>query len=153
MAHLYGSSGDEAKDMEAKEALLESSLEQAFAEYDFARKHQMPEPVVFLVDCEDQIGSPMARGWEGDEAVDAAIQENREEADEATAQSDPPDAQRCITTLARAFALADCRREIPQYFPELMPTFVDEPPKDGFLAVVITAGGAATFTVPFDARP
>lgn len=147
MAHFHGSSGDEAEDMAAKEALIESSLAQVFAEYDFATKRKLRDPVVFLVDCEDAVGGPMARGWEGDEAVDAAIQENREAADETS------DAERCITTLARAFKLADCRREIPQYFPELMPTFENPPPADGFLAVVVTAGGAATFTVPHSARP
>jgi len=153
MTHFYGSSGDEAQDMEAKETLIESSLAQVFAEYDFARQHKMKDPVVFLLDCEDEVGSPMARGWEGDEAVDAAIQENREQADEPGASAEESATQRYVTTLARAFPLSECRLELPKYFPDLMPTFEGPPPKDGFLAVVVTAGGAATFTVPHDARP
>jgi hypothetical protein len=108
----------------------------------------MRDPVVFLVDCEDEIGGPMARGWEGDDAVDAAIMENAADAEERTA-----DNERCITALARAFSLADCRREVPGVFPYLAPTFKSPPPAEGFLAVVVTAGGAASFTVPHSARP
>lgn len=159
MPRLYGSSGDEARDMEAKETLIESSLAQVFAEYDYAKKRGMQDPVVFLVDCEDEIGSPMARGWEGDESVDAAIMENAAEADdengdgaEQGTDSEAAD-ERCITALARAFSLADCRREVPGVFPYLAPTFQSSPPEQGFLAVVVTAGGAATFTVPHSARP
>lgn len=154
MARLYGSSGDDATDMEAKETLIESSLVQVFAEYDYAKKRGMRDPVVFLVDCEDEIGGPMARGWEGDEAVDAAIQESIEDAEDEDGEENLPESEdeRCITALARAFPLADCRREMPQFFPDLMPTFKSPPPEDGFFAVVVTAGGAATFTVPHSAR-
>jgi hypothetical protein len=152
MARLYGSSGDEAKDMEAKETLIESSLAQVFAEYDYAKKRRMRDPVVFLVDCEDEIGGPMARGWEGDEVVDAAIEESVEDADDDDGDTEKDDEERCITALARAFSLEDCRREMPQFFPDLMPTFESPYPQDGFLAVVVTAGGAATFTVPHSAR-
>lgn len=156
MARLYGSSGDDAKDMEAKETLIESSLAQVFAEYDYAKKRRMRDPVVFLVDCEDEIGGPMARGWEGDEVVDAAIEESVEDADDDDdsddAEKQVADDERCITALARAFSREDCRREMPQFFPDLMPTFESPYPQDGFLAVVVTAGGAATFTVPHSAR-
>jgi hypothetical protein len=143
--------------MEAKELLIESSLAQVFEEYDFARQHGIVDPVVFLVDCEDEIGSPMARAWEGDEAVDAAICDNQaaaeDEADDAAEDEEGERVvERLITTLARAFSLADCRREVPKVFPYLAATF-DSLPPDGFWAVVVTAGGAATFKVPHSARP
>src|SRR5690349_21451753 len=123
MEPLHGSSGDEALDSEAQQSLIESSLEQAFAEYDYACAHGLADPVIFLIDCEDEIGSPIARAWEGDDSVDAAILENLGRADAAAEAGDAEDADdpanpagtrpggdsRLITTLARAYSLADCR--------------------------------------------
>jgi hypothetical protein len=113
-------------------------LAQLFELYDDAVEEQIADPVVVLIDCEDAIGSEIARAWVGDEAVDNAIAEG------AGAEQ--------TTTLAHAFSFAECQEEIPQTFPYLLGTFEQDPPRDGFLAVVIASGGACTFTVPHVAR-
>ncbi|MAT68858.1 MAG: hypothetical protein CMJ58_04985 [Planctomycetaceae bacterium] len=127
--------------LEAQQALLETCLPQVFAEYDDAIRRGVKQPVVVVVDCEDGIGGQIARAWAGDDEVDAAIaeqQQDRTSGDETT-------------TLSRAVSFAEAKREIPQVFPYLEPVFA-APPRDGFLAISVTAGGASALTVPPDAR-
>lgn len=146
MARLTGSTGNETQDMDGREALLEDCLPQLFDTYERALEDNIVDPVVFLVDCEDDIGAAMARSWEGDDAVDAAILAN--------AHSDGVDPQSSITTtLARAFTFQECKNEVPRWFPYLSGTFDRSPPNDGFFVVVVTYGGAGSFTVPDGARP
>jgi len=121
--------------MQRRQELADSRLEQIFSEHDGALDHGVVEPVVFLIDCEDEIGSEIARQWAGDEAVDRALAEHRWS----------------VTTLASAVSFAECREEVPQLFPYLADSF-DHPPEEGFLAIVIASGGAASFVVPFDAQ-
>lgn len=143
MVPLRGSTGDLEQDMEHRQSLLEGSLPQVFRAFDEGLEAGIEDPVVFLVDCQDEIGSPFARAWVGDQDVDEAL---REQAIGAQA----PDV---TVTLALAFDFEECQEEIPQYFPYLGATFDEPPPLDGFLAVVVSSGGAGTFTVPFDVRP
>lgn len=135
----HGDTGDEQANLEFRDWLLEESLDQVFAAYDHAIEMNTIYPVVFLIGCEDAVGGPIARAWEGDEAVDEAIAHYDDETDRAT-------------TLARAFPLADCRTEVPDLFPYLSGMFAEPPPQDGFWAIVIACGGASSFTVPFAAR-
>lgn len=138
-----GSTGDPEQDMELRQALGDSSLPQLFEAFDLGLEEGLADPVVLLMDCEDEIGSRFARGWVGDSAVDAALKEQRPSAGE----------EPITITLALALDFTECQTEIPQYLPYLAETFQEPPPLEGFLAVVITSGGAATFTVPFAARP
>jgi len=127
--------------LEAQQALLETSLPLVFEAYDDAVKRKVKEPVVLLLDCEDEIGGEIARSWLGDEAVEDAISEEaaeRQSADETT-------------VFAVAYPLAECRREIPAVFPYLEPAL--RSPKNGFLAISVTSGGASVLIVPNDARP
>jgi len=133
----HGSSGDAERDMDARQDLLESSLAQVFNAYEASLADDVDEPVVLLLDCEDDIGGPMAREWEGDQAVDEAIRQFAK--------------KQLVTTLARGFSFAECRQEIPAAFPYLAGSF-DAPPEEGFLAIVVAAGGAGSFVVPFDAE-
>jgi hypothetical protein len=146
MSDLRGSTGDEEQDMLGREALIEDSLAQVFEAYDLAQRDGIKNPVVLLLDCEDEIGSPIARAWDGDDAVDAAIMANADRDEEE-------DTAAITTTLARWESFKRCRREVPKVFPYLAGTFEQPPPEDGFVAVVVAYGGAATFIVPMDARP
>ncbi len=125
------------------QSLLETSLGLVFEEHDRARESGLDTPVVFLLDCEDELGGEIACAWHGSEAVsDAiAIERSQRSDDDAT------------TVLATAVSLDDCRREVPRVFPYLADSFHQPPPDDGFLAVVVAQGGATTFTVPLSARP
>ena len=147
MSDLRGSTGDEEQDMLGREALIEDSLAQVFEAYDHARRDGIKDPVVLLLDCEDEIGSPIARAWDGDDAVDAAIMAN------ADRDGGDDDDAAITTTLARAESFKRCRREVPKVFPYLAGTFEQPPPERGFVTVVVAFGGAATFIVPLDARP
>jgi hypothetical protein len=146
MSDLRGSTGDEEQDMLGREALIEDSLAQVFETYDLARSDGITNAVVLLLDCEDEIGSQIARAWDGDDAVDAAIMANAD-------GDERGDNAALITTLARWESFKRCRRELPKVFPYLAGTFEQPPPEDGFVTVVVAFGGAATFIVPLDARP
>ncbi len=128
--------------MEQRQTLVESSLPQLFETFDAGLEEGLTDPVVVLVDCEDAIGSRFARAWVGEEEVDEAIRQQRAAGVEAD----------LTVTVAVAFDWSECQQEMPQYFPYLAETFREPPPLEGFLAVVISHGGAGTFTVPFEAR-
>ncbi len=124
--------------MDVRQDLLETSLAQVFNAHDAALADGVDEPVVLLLDCEDEIGAPMARQWEGDAAVDEALRKFAR--------------KQLVTTLARAFPFADCQQELSAAFPYLAGSF-QSPPTEGFLAIVIAAGGGGSFVVPYDAAP
>src|SRR5690606_16148160 len=125
----------------AQQWLLESSLELAFDTYDEAIVAKLRHPVVFVLDCEDEIGGEIARGWLGADVVAEAIADR-------VAQ----DAESETTVFAHAFPLAKCRTGVSAVFPYLKGVF-EHAPAGGFLAVWVPAGGASACTVPFDARP
>ena len=54
--------------------------------------------------------------------------------------------------LAVAFALEECRTEVPTVFPYLEPA-LQSAPDEGFYAISVTSGGASILIVPPDARP
>lgn len=128
--------------LEAQQQLLEDSLPLVFVAYDDGLAAGMKHPVVFLLDCDDAIGSQIARSWLGDDAVDDAI---------AALAAESAEEQTPVYTVA--FPLVQCRRETPKVFPYLSPALDEKPPRDGFLAICVTAGGASIFTAPHSARP
>lgn len=130
----------------AQEQLIEDSLPLVFQAYDDARERRIKNPVVFLLDCEDEIGGQIARSWVGDEAVDDAIAEQQIEFQEQAVESS-------TTVFAVAFSYRQCLDEVPAVFPYLAPAFDKNPPADGFYAISVTAGGASIFTAPWSARP
>ncbi|NIP87357.1 MAG: hypothetical protein GTO03_18115, partial [Planctomycetales bacterium] len=87
------------------------------AAHDHALAEGMRQPVVFLVDCEDPLGSQIARQWAGDDAVDAAILATATESDSDSAE------ETSTTTLVQAFPFEECRREVPPLFPYLAGSF------------------------------
>lgn len=137
MGKLTGSSGDADEDLENQQALLESSLPLVFGAFDEAKSGGVADPVVVLLDCEDPIGSEIARAWLGDAVV-------AEVAGSTEAEQ--------TTVFAHGFSWETSRREIPQVFPYLAPVFQQELPRDGLLAVSVTSGGASALTVPWEAR-
>jgi hypothetical protein len=144
MTELRGSTGDQQRDMDAREALVEDSLALVFEAYDRAAADGVVVPVIFLMDCEDEIGAEIARAWDGDDAVDAALLPEREQDAEEGPSS-------LVTVLSRPADFEDCQRELPELFPYLAASF-ERPPTAGILVVVVAFGGAGTFTVPHDAR-
>ena len=145
--HFSGSTGNAEHDMDGREHLIESSLPRLFSAFDLAVDQGLVDPVVILIDCEDTVGDPIARGWEGNDAVDAAIMSNV--IDERTSRGD----ERPTTILVKTVSFSDGQRELPRWFPYLSETLTNEPAIDGFYAVVISFGGAGVFTVPMSARP
>jgi len=129
--------------LEYQQALLEESLALVFTAYDQAIAAHVSDPVVILLDCEDPLGEQVARGWLGDEAVDIAIEQ---------VSAEPSSRDEQTTVFAYAFAWHACQQEIPAVFPYLAPVFEQSPPRDGFLAISVTRGGASALTVPWDAR-
>lgn len=129
--------------LEAQQALVETSLQLVFEAYDDALERNIRCPVVFVLDCEDSVGSEIARAWLGDDTVDAAI---------AAQKHESPSANN-TTVFAHAFPFAKCQKEVPPVFPYLDPVWKQPSPRDGFLTVGVTCAGASVFTVPFDARP
>jgi hypothetical protein len=144
MNQSHGSTNDEQRDMDSREVLVEESIEPIFEAYDRALADGVSKPVVFLIDCEDEIGSEIARAWDGDDSVDGALLAS---AAQNVDDSDSP----LATVLSRPADFSDCQREIPDLFPYLAASF-KQPPDDGILVVVVAFGGAGTFAVPLGAR-
>lgn len=126
--------------LEAQQSLVESSLPLVFQTYDEALAEGQTQPIVVLLDCEDELGGEIARGWLGEEAVNDAVAMRH--ADDASADT---------TVFARAAPLAACRGELAEAFPYLAPALVSAP-DDGVLVIGVTAGGASALTAPFGAR-
>src|SRR5688572_13303887 len=135
---MSDSAPDLEEALEAQQTLLETSLSLAFETYDDAVSRNVDDPVVLVLDCEDEIGGEIARSWLGDEAVDDAISYQ--------AASDP--AGDVTTVFAYAFSLEECRREVPPVFPYLAPALEAPPAPGGFWAIAVTSGGASLLTVP-----
>ncbi len=128
--------------LEQQQDLVEANLPTVFTAYDEAKSEGVIEPLILLVDCEDDLGGQIARDWLGDEQVDNAIAiENQSKENES------------LTTI---FALPtewhESREELSESFPYLAEFFEGEYPQDGLLVLSITAGGASGLGVPFDAR-
>lgn len=137
-----GESAEEASEvehaaLEAQQWLLENSLHAAVAAYREGLHQGLTNPVVYLVDCEDFVGGPIVRTWLGDEAVDEAIADQRYENDD----------EEETTVFAWAFSWEEALVETPRMFPYLREVF-SHPPRDGFLAISVTAGGASALSVP-----
>ena len=132
--------------LEAQQELLETSLPLVFDAYDAATTSGMRQPVVFLLDCEDAIGREIAEGWLSTEAVRAAVEQQQ------LLAADVAEAGSQTTVFAHAFPLEDCRTEVPEVFPYLTPVFSADSPRDGFLVIAVTCGGASALTVPLSAR-
>lgn len=131
--------------LEEQQELLENSLPAAFSAYDAAKQQGIVEPVIFLLDCEDEIGREIASSWLGNEAIEDAIEQRQ--------LSDADEEDGSVTTVfAHAFPLEQCRREVPTVFPYLKPVFNETLPENSFLAIVVASGGASALTVPLAAR-
>jgi hypothetical protein len=135
--------------LEQQQALLEGSLTLVFTACDQAVASGVSDPVVILLDCEDPIGEKVARGWLGDEAVDIAVGQVTAELS-GLVELSGQDEQ--TTVFAYAFAWEACLQEVPAVFPYLAPVFEQPPPRDGFMAISVTSGGASALTVPWNAR-
>jgi len=144
--NFSGSTGDPEKDMDGREALVEACLDRLFAAFDSGVVEGIVEPVVLLVDCEDSVGTPIARTWEGDDAVDAAIMANANDAEREEQN------ELATTILIRTVSFIDSQRELPKLFDYLQDSFSHGPAVGGFYVVVISFGGAGIFTVPMTAR-
>lgn len=138
---------EEEAALQAQQELLESCLDLVFVAYDEARSQKVKSPVVYLLDCEDEIGQQIASAWLGEDVVRDAVTEQR---------LDDPEGE-TTTVFAHAFPLDKSREEVSAVFPYLAPVFEASEfktgaPSDGFLTIAVTAGGASAFTVPLSAR-
>ncbi|CAE7370173.1 unnamed protein product, partial [Symbiodinium sp. CCMP2456] len=100
--------------LELQQSLVESALPLVFEAYDEAVEAGVAAPIVVLVDCEDELGGEIARGWLGDDAIDDAIAAQ-------VASEDAPDEGDPTTVFARAIAWDDARDDLAAAFPYLKP--------------------------------
>jgi hypothetical protein len=132
--------------LEVQQSLVESALPLVFEVYDEALKAGVTAPIVVLVDCEDDLGGEIARGWLGDDAIDDAIAAQ-------AADDDSPHESEPTTVFGRAIAWDDACGDLSEAFPYLKPILSGRPPDDGVFVIGVTAGGASALTAPWDARP
>lgn len=144
-----GSQSDESIEsnsaLEEQQALLEHCLPAVFEAYEDACRRRMSNPVVFLLDCEDEIGGEIARSWLGAEAIEDAI-------DQRKFQDAASEEVTKTTVFAYGFPFDRCRREVPKVFPYLASVFKQTLPADTFLTISVTSGGASALSVPLSAR-
>jgi len=129
--------------LQEQQELLENSLPAAFSAYEMALDEGMAEPVVFLLDCEDEIGGEIARSWLGSETVDDAIEQRKLQEEVEGGET---------TVFAHAFPTSKCREEVPAIFPYIEAVFFEALPCESLLVIVVTCGGASALTVPFSAH-
>jgi len=142
---------DQESILDAQQELLETSLPLVFAAYDAASQAGMSQPVVLLLDCEDEVGSQIAQSWLGRDTVEEAV-EYRQLMDAAEVGANEEEVGSQTTIFAHAFSLEECRAEVPVVFPYLATVFDEELAPHTFLAVAVTCGGACALTVPLSAR-
>ncbi|MEO1496885.1 MAG: hypothetical protein AAFV43_07015 [Planctomycetota bacterium] len=132
--------------LEAQQTLVESSLELVRTTYRESLDEGVKRPVVVLVDCEDDLGGQVARGWLGDEEIDDAIalQHADNEADHDA------DAGVDTTVFARALPWNEAAGDLREAFPYLAPALDTPPSDDGVFVISITAGGASALTAPLE---
>lgn len=134
---------DDDDALDAHQLLVESALPLIFETYDEAIADEAVNPLVILVDCEDELGGQIARGWLGDETIDDAIAAEAPDDDSEEPQT---------TVFARAISWQEAQPDLAEAFPYIAPALDEGPPSDGVFVVGITAGGASAFTAPWDAR-
>lgn len=139
--HEHDDCCDPDDPLEQQQLLVESSLEAVFEAYDEAVEEGVDRPVVWVIDCEDELGAKIAREWLGDEAVDEAI---------ALVETED-DSETIVFSIASDWETT--RDEASRAFPYLSEVFEDGPPLDGILVLGVTAGGASALTAPWEARP
>ncbi len=128
--------------LEAQQMLVEDSLELVCSSYATAIEQGMAQPLIVLLDCEDELGSEIARSWLGHDAVENGI----------AIQKQANDDESQTTVFAQAVAWKECREELSEAFPYLADVLVAGPTEDGILVIGITAGGASALTAPFEAN-
>jgi len=142
MGGVFGGAENQDLDMEAREQLVEDCLSRLQDAHEEALQAGISDPVVFLIDCEDSVGTTIARNWEGDDAVDSAILANAECEHDGGRET-------IATVLTRAVSFQESQRDVPGLFPYLAISFEQHPPKGQFLVIVVASGGSATFFAPF----
>lgn len=138
---------DESSALEAQQEFVESALELVFQTHAGAIEEGVPEPIVVLLDCEDELGGQIARGWLGDQTVDDAIALEHAGASDG----EEPDATEVTTAFAHAMPLAEAAGELSEAFPYLADSLQEIDPAEGVVILGVTAGGACLLTAPFDA--
>ncbi|TWT42527.1 hypothetical protein [Botrimarina hoheduenensis] len=141
--------------LDAQQTLVESSLPLVREVFLQAQRDRVAHPLVVLIDCEDELGGDVARGWLGDETVNDAIalqhaeqvaaREN-EAADEP--EHDEDHDEPATTVYAHGIAWSEARGVLSAAFPYLEPILDMKPAPEGILVISITAGGASALTAP-----
>lgn len=134
---------DDEANLDAQQAFVESALEVVFDTYRGAIEEGIAAPIVVLLDCEDELGGQIARGWLGDEAIDDAIAVEHAAADDEAAE--------VTTAFARALPFAEAASELSEAFPYLADSLAEVDPNDGVVILGVSAGGACLLTAPVDA--
>lgn len=132
---------EEEKALEAQQMLVEDSLELVCSSYAESIEKGMAQPIIVLLDCEDELGSEIARSWLGHDAVENGI----------AIQKQTNDDESQTTVFAQAVAWKECREELSEAFPYLSEVLATGPTDQGILVIGITAGGASALTAPFEA--
>ena len=110
MGGVFGGAENQDLDMEAREQLVEDCLLRLQDAHEEALQAGISDPVVFLIDCEDSVGTTIARNWEGDDAVDSAILANAECEHDGGRET-------IATVLTRAVSFQESQRDVPGLFP------------------------------------
>lgn len=134
-----GSTGDYEMDSVGKLAFLKAYWKQVKAAHNWALTQNMRDPVVFLVDCEDDVGGRLARAWLGAAAVEAQIA--------ARKRGERPG---LTVVLARPVPFEEAQTIIQFDFPYLNEIAPEQPGTHEIAVVVVGLGGAASLFIPLD---
>lgn len=145
-----GGSNDD-RQQEERLAPVEAAMARLFAVYDAGVERCQREPVVLLVDCQDETARRLAEELSGVAVTVEPAPEQQDDAARGHAGCDG--AQSGIATRAICADLQACRAALVAEFPYLAPALSRPRSSDELLAVAIAEGAASAFRIPFRARP
>ena len=134
-----GSTGDQEVDSVGKLTFLKAYWKQVKAAHASGISKSMADPVVFLVDCEDDVGGRLARTWLGGPAVDQQIA--------ARKRGERPGH---TVVLARPVPFDEVEVMLRFDFPYLAEVAPERPGEHEICVFVVALGGAASLFMPID---
>jgi hypothetical protein len=134
-----GSTGDSEVDSVGKLTFLKAYWKQVRAAHANGLSQGMVDPVIWLVDCEDDVGGRIARTWVGGDSLEKQIA--------ARKRGERPGH---TTVIVRPIPYDETEFMLRYDFPYLAEVVPERPSKQEICVFVVSLGGAASLFMPIE---